>query len=97
LQRQNDDGGFGTYEKRRGGALLEALNPSEMYGNCMTEKSYLECTSSCIGALARFRAAYPASLRARVDRAIARGEALLRGAQRDDGSWLGFWGVNFPY
>jgi lanosterol synthase len=30
LARQNDDGGFGTYERRRGSAFLEALNPSEM-------------------------------------------------------------------
>src|SRR6185437_3189641 len=39
LRRQNDDGGFGSYEKRRGAQLLEWVNPSEMYGNCMTERS----------------------------------------------------------
>ena len=27
LARQNADGGFGTYERRRGSRLLEALNP----------------------------------------------------------------------
>ena len=66
LQRQNDDGGFGTYERRRGGAFLESLNPSEMYGHCMTERSYVECTASCISALCRFRARYPGVLTARL-------------------------------
>ena len=98
LDRQNDDGGFGTYERRRGGALLEAINPSEMYGNCTTERSYLECTASCIGALARFvpHEGDP-TLRRRAERAIARGAAFLRAAQRPDGAWPGFWGVNFTY
>src|SRR5262249_27567165 len=46
LDRQNADGGFGTYERRRGAAFLEHLNPSEMFGDCMTELSYIECTAS---------------------------------------------------
>lgn len=97
LDRQNDDGGFGTYERRRGGAFLEALNPSEMYGSCMTERSYLECTASSIGALARVRGLCPGALGRRVDEAVAGGVALVRRAQRDDGAWPGFWGVNFTY
>ena len=97
LARQNDDGGFGSYERRRGGAFLEALNPSEMYGSCMTERSYLECTASCIGALARARALGARALRDRIDAAVARGAVLLRKGQRDDGAWPGFWGVNYTY
>ena len=97
LRRQNADGGFGSYERRRGSAILEYVNPSEMYGNCMTERSYTECTASCVGALARFRARFPTVLRSEIDRAVARGVALLRSRQRDDGSYLGFWGVNFTY
>src|SRR5260221_13614751 len=46
LARQNDDGGFATYERRRGPGFLERLNPSEMFGPCMTELSYVECTAS---------------------------------------------------
>jgi lanosterol synthase len=97
LRRQNDDGGFGSYERRRGSAILEWINPSEMYGNCMTERSYTECTASCLGALARFRPRSSPLLRAEIDRAVARGVALLRARQRPDGSYLGFWGVNFTY
>ena len=51
LTRQNRDGGFATYERRRGGKWLEQLNPSEMFGSCMTERSYIECTASAIRAL----------------------------------------------
>lgn len=98
LARQNADGGFGTYERRRGGAFLEALNPSEMYGSCMTERSYLECTASCVGALARApRGLLGGGLRGRVGRAVDRGVERIRNAQRPDGAWAGFWGVNFTY
>ena len=78
LSRQNRDGGFATYERRRGGPLLERLNPSEMFTRCMTEQSYVECTGSAIAALAHVRAAHPRLHRAAVDRAIARGVLFLR-------------------
>jgi lanosterol synthase len=97
LDRQNPDGGFGSYEARRGGPFLDALNPSEMYGSCMTERSYVECTASCVGALCRLRRAFPRLERARVDAAIARGVSLIRSTQKPDGSWAGFWGVNRTY
>jgi lanosterol synthase len=97
LRRQNGDGGFGSYESRRGSLILEYINPSEMYGNCMTERSYTECTASCVGALARFRKRFPGILRDEIDRAVDRGVALLRSRQLADGSYLGFWGVNFTY
>ena len=100
LRRQNDDGGFGSYERRRGSVMLEWINPSEMYGNCMTERSYTECTASCVGALARFLKSGildGSGLTAEVERAVARGVKLLRSRQLADGSWAGFWGVNFTY
>jgi 2,3-oxidosqualene cyclase len=97
LERQNDDGGFGTYERRRGSTLLESMNPSEMFGQCMTEGSYVECTGSALAALAHFRAAYPQVLRGRIDKALARGIRFLRRSQRPDGSFAGFWGINFAY
>jgi lanosterol synthase len=68
-----------------------------MYGSCMTERSYLECTASCIGALVRARGLLAGSVLSRANDAISRGAELLRAAQRPDGAWPGFWGVNFTY
>ncbi len=97
LYRQNDDGGFGTYERRRGSGWLEAVNPSEMFGQCMTERSYIECTASCISALAHVRETYPGMLRAKIDDAISHGVRFLKSCQLPDGSYEGFWGINFTY
>jgi len=101
LDHQNEDGGFGSYERRRGPALLEKLNPSEMYGSCMTERSYLECTASALRGLAAVRSRYfgclnPALTHA-VEAAIAAGTTRLCAEQRPDGSFSGFWGINFTY
>src|SRR5204862_2236705 len=82
LLRQNADGGFGTYERRRGPAWLEKVNPSEMFGHCMTERSYIECTGSSIAALAHIRHAYPELLRETINMAIDRGIRFLKGRQR---------------
>ncbi|QSA99028.1 2,3-oxidosqualene cyclase [Methylococcus sp. EFPC2] len=97
LSRQNRDGGFGTYERRRGGKLLEFINPSEMFGQCMTELSYIECTGSALGALAHYRKHHPDRSDGSIDSAIERAVAFLRGGQLDDGSFPGFWGINYTY
>ena len=97
LRCQNPDGGFGSYEAQRGRMQLDWLNPAEMFGACMTERSYVECTASCIAALAEFRRRYPTRLRPEIDRALARAAASLRHAQRPDGSFEGVWGVCFIY
>src|SRR5690606_30764517 len=62
LLRQNDDGGFGSYEARRGSMVLKRFNPAEMYGNCMLEYSYAECTASCIRGLAVARDSFGAAM-----------------------------------
>lgn len=97
LSRQNADGGFGTYERRRAGKLLEAINPSEMYGQCMTELSYIECTASALAALCHYRKHYPDFADGRVGRASGKALALLRKSQLKDGSYPGFWGINYTY
>lgn len=97
MSRQNRDGGFGTYERRRAGRCIERLNPSEMFGQCMTELSYLECTASAIGSLQRFLRAGLARNDEPVRQAIVGGLAYILARQHDDGAWPGFWGINFIY
>ncbi len=101
LQRQNDDGGFGSYESRRGSMFIRHFNPAEMYGNCMLEYSYAECTASCVRGLACARDALgpdlPRDLSRELDRAIRQGRDFLLKAQDSNGGWIGFWGVNYTY
>jgi lanosterol synthase len=100
LARQNDDGGFATYERRRAGSRLERLNPSEMFGSCMTERSYIECTASAIRALRHVADqpdTMPAPLLAEAAQATERAARFLLISQYPDGSWPGFWGINFIY
>jgi squalene/oxidosqualene cyclase-like protein len=97
LQCQNGDGGFGSYERRKVDMKLEWLNPAEMFGDSMTEHSYVECTASCISALRRFRERYPDVLVDEIEGAIARGGQRIRRLQRPDGAWSGNWGIHFTY
>jgi lanosterol synthase len=101
LLRQCDDGGFGSYEARRGPMVLRNYNPAEIYGNCMLEYSYTECTGSCIRGLAyalnELGDKVPADLRARTQAAIDRGAQFVLAQQRTEGGWLGFWGINITY
>lgn len=101
LRRQNDDGGFGSYEPRRGSMMLRQYNPSEIYGNCMLEYSYTECTGSCVRGLAWISRLLgddvPAELGTRVRAAIAKGRDFLLASQHECGAWLGFWGIDTTY
>ncbi len=98
---QNDDDGWGTYEKQRVGAWLEMLNASEIYGDIMVDVSQVELTSSAIQGLAAARSQLSAAFGAKrardVDLAISRGARFVRAIQRDDGSWEGNWGICFTY
>lgn len=101
LRRQNPDGGFGSYEARRGPTWLRRFNPAEIYGNCMIEYSYVECTASCIRGLAeyldyagqRLEQTWTSKLR----EAIQSGVRLLLREQESSGAWAGFWGINRSY
>ena len=97
LRCQNRDGGFGSYEARRSRLGLEWLNPAEMFGESMTERSFVECTASCIAALAACRRHEPKLADEAVTGAISRAATWLRRTQARDGSWRGVWGVQFIY
>ncbi len=97
MRGQNRDGGFGSYEARRSMLGLEWLNPAEMFGDSMTERSYVECTASCLAAFAACGEDLPKTTNQAVMKAIARADAWLRRSQACDGSWRGVWGVQFIY
>ena len=97
LRGQNRDGGFGSYEARRSRLGLEWLNPAEMFGESMTERSYVECTASCLASIAACRQHLSDVVNGTSAQAVRRGEAWLRRAQAADGSWRGLWGVQFIY
>ena len=97
LRSQNRDGGFGSYEARRSRVGLEWLNPSEMFGDSMTEHSFVECTASCLAALVACKKRFSQITNPAVISAISRGDAWLRRTQASDGSWRGVWGVQFIY
>ncbi len=98
LARRNKNGGWGSYERRRGSVALERLNASEMFGGCMVEHSYVECTGSALCALARFVTAFPGhQLTKTISGAVRSGERFVLRAQQPDGAWPGFWGINYTY
>ncbi len=97
LRGQNRDGGFGSYEARRSRVGLEWINPAEMFGDSMTEQSYVECTASCLAALAACRRQAPETVDQSTANAMSRAGAWLRRNQASDGSWRGVWGVQFIY
>ena len=98
LSWQNDDGGWATYERQRAGAWMEALNPSEVFGDIMVDYSYVECTSACVQALAAAKLRKELRVSQHdVTQAIERGVAFLRKAQLPDGSFEGSWAVCFSY
>ena len=101
LSWQNEDGGWATYEKMRGPAWLEKLNPSDVFSGIMVDYSYVECTSASVQALVAYRdhegAALPRRLGRRIERSIERGREFLLAKQERDGSWEGSWGVCFTY
>ncbi len=100
LSMQNGDGGWATYELRRGPRWLELLNPSDVFGDIMVDYSYVECTSACVQALMAYlhaSKALPASRAEALRGAVRRGRDFILRAQGEDGGWEGSWGVCFSY
>ncbi|XP_044888607.1 lanosterol synthase-like isoform X2 [Mauremys mutica] len=97
LSMRNPDGGFATYETKRGSPLLELLNPSEVFGDIMIDYCYVECTSAIVQALKHFHEAFPEHRAREVRETLRKGLEYCRRVQRADGSWEGSWGVCFTY
>ncbi|XP_075463510.1 lanosterol synthase isoform X2 [Ascaphus truei] len=97
LSMRNPDGGFATYETKRGGHLLELLNPSEVFGDIMIDYTYVECTSAVMQALKHFQEKYPEHRAREIRETLQSGLCYCRKVQREDGSWEGSWGVCFTY
>uniref|UniRef100_A0A669F5R0 Terpene cyclase/mutase family member n=1 Tax=Oreochromis niloticus TaxID=8128 RepID=A0A669F5R0_ORENI len=97
LSMRNTDGGFATYETKRGGRLLELLNPSEVFGDIMIDYTYVECTSAVMQALRHFQKVYPDHRAEEIRSTLREGLEYCRKVQRPDGSWEGSWGVCFTY
>ncbi|KAM9253585.1 lanosterol synthase isoform 1-T1 [Dugong dugon] len=97
LNMRNPDGGFSTYETKRGGRLLELLNPSEVFGDIMIDYTYVECTSAVMQALKHFHTRFPDHRAGEVRETLEQGLEYCRRKQRADGSWEGSWGVCFTY
>ncbi|XP_077128578.1 lanosterol synthase-like [Ranitomeya variabilis] len=97
LSMKNSDGGFATYETKRGGRLLERLNPSEVFGDIMIDYTYVECTSAAMQALKHYQAWDPDYRAHEIGETLKQGLDYCRRVQRKDGSWEGSWGVCFTY
>ncbi|XP_060088070.1 lanosterol synthase [Heteronotia binoei] len=97
LNMRNADGGFATYETKRGGWLLELLNPSEVFGDIMIDYTYVECTSAVMQALKHFHERFPEHRTHEIRETLQKGLQYCRNTQRADGSWEGSWGVCITY
>ncbi|EGC40360.1 hypothetical protein DICPUDRAFT_74059 [Dictyostelium purpureum] len=98
LTLQNKDGGWASYENKRGPNWLEKFNPSEVFHNIMIDYSYVECSAACIQAMSSFRKYAPSHPRIKeINHSIQRGVKFIKSIQRQDGSWIGSWGICFTY
>lgn len=97
LNTQNENGGWASYEGKRGPAWIEKLNPSRIFSNIMVEYPYVECSSATMQGLKAFSKAHPDHRAAEIKAAIDQGRDFIKQKQRDDGSWYGSWGVCFTY
>jgi lanosterol synthase len=97
LNMQNSDGGYATYEPRKGPFWLEWFNPAEVFGNIMVDYNYVECTTAVLLGLTTFRKYYPEHQKAEIQSCLDRCVGYIKGCQRKDGSWYGSWAVCFTY
>ncbi|KAG7282327.1 hypothetical protein CRUP_002715, partial [Coryphaenoides rupestris] len=89
LSLRNTDGGYGTYETKRGVTFVEMLSPAEFMSAVMADLPFVECTSSVMQGLKLFQRIYPEHRAQEIGSTLRGGLDFCRRQQRDDGSWLG--------
>ncbi|XP_042318549.1 lanosterol synthase-like [Sceloporus undulatus] len=97
LSMRNVDGGFSSFETMRGSALLEMMNPLELYAGCLVDHTVVECTSSVMKGLRHFQKRFPDYRADEIRDTLNKGLQFCRNTQRADGSWYGVWGLCFTY
>lgn len=97
LSVQNPEGGWASYEKRRGPEWLEKLNPAHIFTEIMVDYSFVECTSAVIQGLSKFTKSNPNYRKEEIGMAIQKAKAFLKTKQNTDGSFYGSWAVCFTY
>jgi len=88
LAMQNDDGGWGAFDRNNNRRLLCHVPFADH--NAMIDPSTPDLSGRVLEALGRLglQTGHPA---------VDRGVAYLRSRQEADGSWFGRWGVNYVY
>ncbi|EXC04031.1 Lupeol synthase [Morus notabilis] len=97
LSYQSTNGSISSWEPQRAYRWLEYLNPTEFLADTITERDYVECTSSVIQSLALFRKLYPKHRREEIDSFISKAIRYIDNEQNPDGSWYGRWGICYTY
>jgi squalene-hopene/tetraprenyl-beta-curcumene cyclase len=88
LGMQNDDGGWGAFDRACDKQILTHVPFADH--NALLDPSTADVTGRALDALLRLGLAAGAP-------PLARAAAFLRGQQEKDGSWYGRWGCNYVY
>lgn len=88
LSMQNDDGGWGAFDKNNNRTILTKMPFADH--NAMIDPSTADVTARVVECLGRF--GWPAT-----HPVIQRALKFLLNDQWKDGSWYGRWGVNYVY
>ncbi|XP_027173656.1 lupeol synthase-like isoform X2 [Coffea eugenioides] len=97
LSLQGKDGGFRAWEPQRAYRWMEMFNPTDLFGDVIIERGYVECTSSAIQTLLLFKKLHPGHRESEIERCISKALAYIEDEQEQDGSWYGRWAICYTY